>query len=120
MKIILNEMYSVKVTPVHFGPSSTISGQDYDIGELIQRWSQGQRLNVHMRPIEYETESNKDEAFKGDMLPQFEDIVEMKEYQQAHESRKTEFIERIKANRMKKNDDSDKEQNTEQREVDKN
>lgn len=102
MQIKLNEMYNVPVGEVHFSESQAVSGQDYDIGELLQRWSQGQRLNVHMRPIEYETEQNKNEAFQGDMLPNFEDITELEQYKQEHQARKSEFIERIKAKKTKK------------------
>lgn len=117
MKIICNEIFNVPVKKVHFSETSTISGQDYDIGELLQRWSQGQRLNVHMRPIEFETEQNKDDAFKGDMLPNFEDITELEQYKQEHEERKSEFIERIKAKKASKEAKDKVPENSEQREV---
>lgn len=102
MKLKLNEPFGVKVQTIEYSETSTISGQDYDIGELLERWSQGQRLNVHMRPIEYETDENREEAFQGDMLPNFEDITELVEYQQQHEQRKSEFKERLAKRKSEK------------------
>lgn len=119
VQIICNEIYNVPVKSVHFSKSSTIPGQDYDIAELLDRWSRGQRLNVPMRPIEITDDPSKSfkEAMNSDNFPQFEDEIELREYQQQHASRKREFVERLAKEKEQKSEHDKTPVNTEQCEV---
>lgn len=104
MQIILSEIYNVPNGEVHFSKTSCIEGQDYKIEDLLARWSQGQRLNVNMRPLDIEDADHPSESENDSNPPIFEDITELQEFAEETKARKSALIERVKqAKEAKKN-----------------
>lgn len=108
MQIILNEIYNVPVGEVHYSKSSCIEGQDYKIEDLLARWSQGQRLNVNMRPLDLEDDAHPSESENDPNPPIFEDIVDLHEFAQQTKERKTALTERLKQAKEAKEEASKK------------
>lgn len=69
-----------------------IPNQAISLAELVRRFSQGQRLNVHSFPPN--VFDGHDEELH-DAPPSCDDIVDVYAYQQAHEEHKRDFRERV-------------------------
>lgn len=101
-QVNLNQPYLVQVGKVHFSKSSCIEGQDYKIEDLLARWSQGQRLNVNMRPLDIEDAQHPSEDENMSNPPIFEDITELQSFKEQTSERKQSLIERIKRAKAEK------------------
>lgn len=133
------QFFSVSEVPPTFlenvsKSTEVIPGQAYSIGELLQRATRGQRLNVSMRPSNFIQDTEPGKAYNEDNYrkagdedydntPGFiDDRVDLDEAIARHHQRKSEFVERMKqkqkekeeAERAKrsKNDDADDKQIT--------
>lgn len=96
--------------------TEVIPGQAYSIGELLQRATRGQRLNVAMRPsnfvqdtepgVQYSEEHYRkpgDDDYEN--TPGFiDDRVDLDEVIARHHQRKTEFVEHMKQLKKEKED----------------
>lgn len=113
--------------------TDVIPGQAYSIGELLERATRGQRLNVPMRkpdllpdddpehPYDEKNYRKKGDQSYNDAPADIQDRVEFDAYVQAHEARKREYaatLARLKkekedaaerAKQSEKKDDADKE-----------
>lgn len=75
--------------------SEVIPGQAYSIGELLERATRGQRLNVPMRPTNFVEPGVEDEHFEH--APEdIQDPVELDDFIARHKERAAALDERIK------------------------
>lgn len=85
----------------HFRDNHVISGQDYDIMDLLRRFSRGERLNVNQRPMNILEPGDHDETFDN-ILPQVDDITELEELHNDLEDQKKWLQERREDERKRK------------------
>lgn len=83
--------------------SQVVPGQAMHIGELLDRFTRGQRLNVHQFPVNAWSESNPDETF-DDVPPVCDDIVDIDNFAASHVAHKADFKQRIEERRAKKDE----------------
>lgn len=75
--------------------SEVIPGQAYSIGELLERATRGQRLNVPMRPTNFVEPGVDDEQFEH--APEdIQDPVELDDFIARHKERASALEQRIK------------------------
>lgn len=96
--------------------TEVIPGQAYSIGELLQRATRGQRLNVSMRPSNFMQDTEPGMSYDEDHYrkagdedydnaPGFiDDRVDLDEAIARHHQRKSEFVERLKQQKKEKED----------------
>lgn len=78
MNIKLRNPYSLPDYFKSFRDDHTVSGQDYDIMDLLRRFTRGERLNIKERPVNELLPGDSDESFEN-ILPIVDDIVELQE-----------------------------------------
>lgn len=99
-RVLYRQAYSTPNPVIKYGESCTVPDQDYDVGDLLRRFSNGQRLSVNERPINFLQEGDADEDFSN-IQPQCDDIVDVIEYQEETAARKAALKERREAKREK-------------------
>lgn len=96
--------------------TEVIPGQAYSIGELLQRATRGQRLNVSMRPSNFVQDNEPGVAYSEDHYrkegdedydnaPGFiDDRVDLDEAIARHHQRKSEFVAHLNQQKKEKED----------------
>lgn len=99
-RVLYRQAYATSNPVIDYGVSCTVPDQDYDVGDLLRRFSNGQRLSVNERPINFLQDGDADEDFSN-IQPQCDDIVDVLEYQEETAARKAALKERREAKREK-------------------
>jgi len=105
MQINLAKIYQVPQNQVHYRKSSAIPGQDYSISELLERLTNGQRLNIamHISDPTQDRIDDLEEKYDPEGIPEiYDDIVDFEAANAAHQYAKREFAERQRQERAKK------------------
>lgn len=98
------KIFDVHIAPSRSSKSCCIPGQAMNIQEILDRFSNGQRLNVNQRPQNMVGDDVPDETFDN-VQPQIDEVSDLIDYQEEQELRKQE----LKRKRAKRSEAKERE-----------